>query len=194
MFNHPKAQSPFRVERIRLKLHGFDFHVEYITGQKNPSDFISRCSKFSVSDVDMGKDLEAHVHLVTRTDISAAITNKDIRNEISVDKECILIKKSILSRNLAASLVSSYKQVFNQLSFADGLILRGERLFIPRRFRQHLLTTANEGHQGIVKTKALVMSRLWFTNIDKDVETFVRSCMACQASVVHHFWRTHDSF
>ena len=42
IFNNPKKNSPFRVERLRLKLQGFDFRVEHLPGSTNPSDYSSR--------------------------------------------------------------------------------------------------------------------------------------------------------
>ncbi len=34
--------------------------------------------------------------------------------------------------------------------------------------------------EGVVKTKALIRSRVWFPEIDKRVEDAVRSCHKCQ--------------
>ena len=45
---------------------------------------------------------------------------------------------------------------------------------------------AHEGHQGIVKTKALVRSRIWYPGIDKDVEHEVKSCFACQPTTLRN--------
>ena len=42
MFNNPRAQAPFRIERIRLRLQGFSYTVEHIHGASNPSDHLSR--------------------------------------------------------------------------------------------------------------------------------------------------------
>ena len=39
LMNNPKKNSPFRVERIRLKLLGFDFHVDHVAGHLNPCDY-----------------------------------------------------------------------------------------------------------------------------------------------------------
>ena len=40
---------------------------------------------------------------------------------------------------------------------------------------------AHQGHQGIVKTKALIRSKVWFVGIDKAVEDMVKHCKTCQA-------------
>ena len=40
------------------------------------------------------------------------------------------------------------------------------------------------GHQGIVKTKALIRAHVWYPGIDNQVERLVQSCRACQSNVV----------
>ena len=42
MLNKPKKNAPFRIERIRLKLLGFNFIVEHLPGKLNPTDYPSR--------------------------------------------------------------------------------------------------------------------------------------------------------
>ena len=70
MFNNPNAQSPYKVDRLRMKLQGFGFKVDYTKGSKNPSDLISRCFTTSKKeDERLASDLEGHVHLVTKGDI-----------------------------------------------------------------------------------------------------------------------------
>ena len=44
------------------------------------------------------------------------------------------------------------------------------------------------GHQGIVKTKALIRTRLWFPGIDRHVERAVRVCPECQACAKRRFY------
>ncbi|KAK9687217.1 Integrase zinc binding domain [Popillia japonica] len=40
---------------------------------------------------------------------------------------------------------------------------------------------AHRGHQGIVRTKQLIRSKVWFQNIDKITEERIKACVACQA-------------
>ena len=40
---------------------------------------------------------------------------------------------------------------------------------------------AQESHQGIYKTKALLREKVWFSGIDELVKTTLESCLACQA-------------
>ena len=53
---------------------------------------------------------------------------------------------------------------------------------MPRALRSRTLEIAHQGHQGIVKTKQLLRSKVWWPGIDKDTEKLVGDCLACQAT------------
>jgi transposase InsO family protein len=68
--------------------------------------------------------------------------------------------------------------MFHELSVTtQGVILRDTRIVIPKSLRITL-----RGHQGIVKTKRLIRSRVWFHGIDDMVEQHVRRFRECQAN------------
>lgn len=43
-----------------------------------------------------------------------------------------------------------------------------------------MLDLAHEGHQGIVKTKERLRSKVWWPGIDKEAENKCRECFGCQ--------------
>ena len=51
---------------------------------------------------------------------------------------------------------------------------------MPSKLRTRILKLAHEGHQGIVKTKMRLREKVWWPDMDKNVETFCRSCHSCQ--------------
>jgi len=50
---------------------------------------------------------------------------------------------------------------------------------MPQAARSRTLDMA---HRGIVKTKQLLHSKVWWPGIDKDTEKLVGDCLACQAT------------
>ena len=58
----------------------------------------------------------------------------------------------------------------------DGLVLRGNRICIPKSLQNQIVTLAHQGHQGIVRTKQLVRNYVWFPGIVSAVETAVSDC------------------
>ena len=52
--------------------------------------------------------------------------------------------------------------------------------FIPKSLRERVLKLAHEGHQGIVKTKSRLRTKVWWPKIDSDAEKVCKSCHGCQ--------------
>ena len=78
--------------------------------------------------------------------------------------------------------MTQYKHIFNELSSADGIILRQTKLVIPTALQRRVVKLAHEGHQGIFKTKALLRTKVYFPGIDRLTEDVVKQCIACQAN------------
>ena len=53
---------------------------------------------------------------------------------------------------------------------------------MPKALKARIVELAHAGHQGIVKTKRLIRSRVWFEGIDSAVERRVKGCKECQAN------------
>lgn len=65
------------------------------------------------------------------------------------------------------------------VSGSGNLILLETRIVVPNSLQHHVVNLAQEDHQGLVKTKSLLREKVWFPNIDKLVESKVKSCKAC---------------
>jgi len=59
------------------------------------------------------------------------------------------------------------------------LLLRGERIVVPRELRERVLNIAHETHQGIVRTKQFIRSRFFWPNMDEDVTQMIGTCTSC---------------
>ncbi|XP_024117578.2 uncharacterized protein K02A2.6-like [Oryzias melastigma] len=74
----------------------------------------------------------------------------------------------------------AYQTVKTELCTMGNIVLRGSRIVMPLAARRQTLMLAHEGHQGIVKTKQRLRTKVWWPGIDREVEDLVRSCHACQ--------------
>jgi len=59
------------------------------------------------------------------------------------------------------------------------VLLRGNRIVMPVKLSSRALELAHEGHQGIVKIKQRIRTKLWWPGVDKDCERVCRSCLDC---------------
>ena len=75
-----------------------------------------------------------------------------------------------------------YKLARSELSVTNGILLRGSRIVVSKALQYRVVNISYEGHQGIVKTKQLLRSAVWFPGMDRMTEDIVRSCLPCQAA------------
>lgn len=66
-----------------------------------------------------------------------------------------------------------------ELSIADGVLMRGNRIIIPPPLRQEMLSKIHTGHQGITKCRERARQSVWWPGISTELENLVKSCPAC---------------
>ena len=78
--------------------------------------------------------------------------------------------------------LTSMKSVRDELTVhSDNILLRNNRIVLPKSLWQRAVNIAHEGHQGVAKTKAFLRSKVWFPGMDGVVEEAVKNCASCQA-------------
>ena len=51
--------------------------------------------------------------------------------------------------------------ILNELTYLGQVVLRGTRIVIPEKLRKRVLDLSHERHQGTVKTKERIRSKVW---------------------------------
>ena len=62
------------------------------------------------------------------------------------------------------------------------ILLKSNRLVIPKLLRKKNLDIAHQHHLGIVKTKGLLREKVWWPGIGQDVGYVIKSCHSCQVT------------
>ena len=76
-----------------------------------------------------------------------------------------------------------YLTVNDELSVTkERLVLRSTRICTPESLQGRAVELTHQGHQGVMKTKALIREKVWFSGNDKMVEERVKNCLPCQAT------------
>ena len=81
----------------------------------------------------------------------------------------------------------------NKISVHQGCLVWGLRVIVPSELRGKILHELYEGHQGLVKMKALARSCVRWPKIDRDAEQLAGACFEClqkrpDPSPVLHPW------
>ena len=176
-----KTQNPAtpRMDRWKLRLMSYDCQLFYRPGHDNPADFMSRHPNTSTTDENVA---ELYANYVCDNAIPKAMTREEVKLETRKDPTLQSLVTAIESNSWTDPVVKSFKSVKDELMICDGIILRGNRLVLPHSLRSQAIDLAHLGHQGIVKTKRLLREKVWFPNIDKMVETKIKTCLPCQVT------------
>ena len=70
-----------------------------------------------------------------------------------------------------------YNLVRSELSVAHG-----SRIVVRKALQRRVVNISHEGHQGIVTTKSLLRSTVWFPGMDRMPEDIVHSSLRCQVA------------
>ena len=92
-------------------------------------------------------------------------------------------KNCTLPENINRAELLQFHKIRQELTVTDSnIILRDTRIVLPNSLRTRAINIAHEGHQGLVKTKKLLRTKIWFPGIDELTETTIKHCLACQAT------------
>ncbi|XP_062557309.1 uncharacterized protein K02A2.6-like [Armigeres subalbatus] len=97
------------------------------------------------------------------------------------DEELQKVKDAIYSTNWD-DVPNEYKTttIKEDLSLFGELILRGDRIVIPKALREQVVHLAHIGHQGSTSMKAQLRAKVWFPAMDKMIDLVVKNCKPCK--------------
>ena len=197
-----RTTAPLRLERIRVRLQGFNYRLNYAPGKKegaenNEADYHSRHpeslamqeSQASKSQAEFElketvEEFEKDIMAIVKSSVPEAVTWQELLEETHSDTELSDLKEAIARGYFTAqekrNLGPQYDSIFTELAVVGGLVVRGPRIVVPRTLRNKVVNLAHEGHQGVTKTKEYLRTRVWFPGLDKMVEAHIQHCHPCQ--------------
>ena len=193
ILNNKKSRPPARIERWNLHLQEYNFSTTHTKGLDNPSDFLSRHPSSDTSRI-QEQTAEEYVNFLAIHATLKAMSLDDIKqateNDPILQKLVELIgngdwtsfKKDDKFSDAERNELALFSKIRDELTVTDNLVLRGPRIVVPNSLRYQTIALAHQGHQGIVKTKQLLREKVWYPQIDKEVEEFISNCVACQAN------------
>lgn len=193
MFNKSNSKPPPRIERWMMKLQDYDITVVFSPGSTNPADYMSRHPISKSCDM---VNMVMSEQQLTEQNVNFVISHS-MPKAISMDQMVTSTKNDRTLSNVIRALQDGrwyeiigddplakalYMLRHELCTSAEGILMRGHRIVIPTSIQQQCIDLAHIGHQGIVKTKNLLKSKVWFPGLDKLVEDKINCCVPCQAA------------
>ena len=120
------------------------------------------------------------VQIIALHSTPISLSAQEIEEDSKTNPELEVVRKCLNSGDWSACKYSRYVHVKYELFCTGSLVLRGTRLITPKSRRVQILKLALEGHQGIMKTKLRLRSKMWGPKIDAEVEDYCKLCHGCQ--------------
>ena len=168
-----------RIERWLLYLQQFSYVVKHIAGKENPADALSRLPVDPPEDQDAIETREYACSIASEA-VPAALTAREVERASEKDPTLQLVREAITSGDWSRLSGTMYKALAEELWVLGQLVLRGNRIIMPESLWKRTVKLAHEGHQGMVRTKARLRQKVWWPQMDKQIEHFIRACHSCQ--------------
>ena len=168
-----------RIERWLLYLQQFRYVVTHISGKENSADALSRLPVGPAQEDDARESTEYACSIASEA-VPAAHTPQKVEQASAKDPTLQLVRQAVTSGDWSRLSGTMYKALSEELWVLGQLVLRGNRIVMPESLWKHTIALAHEGHQGMTRTKARLREKVWWPNMDKQVEQFVKACHPCQ--------------
>lgn len=196
--------SASRLQRWALLLLNYDFKIEYInTKDFGYADVLSRLidlqqkpeEEFVVASIQLEEEVE---NIIDLCQSNIPVSFKVIQSLTNRDSELQQVIKFVQTAWPAKEKISpNLLQYYNRqesLSVVKNCLMHGERIVVPSKLRSRIVRQVHRGHPGIVNMKAIARGYVYWPNIDKQLEDYVKSCNSCQnaakspTKTVLHSW------
>lgn len=180
------AAAPPRLQRMLLRLQQYSFQLQFKPGKDMVlADTLSRAFISDGGDDELERELECAVHLVVS---AAPITDaklNQLRQELSKDDSMGTLCSTIRDGwpNKVSQVPKEIREFWNfrdELTEANGLILKGGKLVIPPTMRNEILNKVHVSHLGIVKCKQRARDVVFWPGMGKQIEEMISKCDTCQ--------------
>lgn len=167
-----------RLQRWAIYMAGFSYTLNYRCNQQHlDCDALSR--------VPLEEELEESEDKLVHSlflEEPQSLTAKDIRRATAKDPVLRQVQVYVQSGwpHHVEPIYSDFLRCRNELSCSQGCLLRGIQVVVPTTLRKKVLKELHATHQGMVNTKAIARSYVWWPRITNEIEEMVRECLQCR--------------
>ena len=184
IFNPSKALpsvASARIQRWAIFLMSYQYIIQYRSTTKHgnadalsrlPMDVQEKESRFNViAELQLNELQELHIS----AEENATETRKD-----PILQRVTQYVKTGWPRKCKDAEIIPYFRCRNEFSVDSDCLMRGVKVTIPTKLQQQILELLRETHPGMIRTKALARSYVWWPGITEAIEQMVKQCEECQ--------------
>ncbi|CAB4002304.1 Hypothetical predicted protein, partial [Paramuricea clavata] len=169
IFSKPLNKAPPRIQRFMLRLQKYDLGVEFTPGSEIPvADTLSRAYlNHQVKPEVPEQEIRCHVHSIIKSLTVSMSKLDELKRETAKDENLQKLKLFIREgcpndKKTVPDAVKPYLTHLDEISEAEGIMLRGSRIIVPTSMRREMKSRIHEGHLGIERCKARAREALYW--------------------------------
>ena len=179
LISNANKRASARIERWNLTLQNYDFNILHKPGSENIADCLSRMMIDKESSI--ANESDEHIRFVTTNAIPDSITIEQVKEASRDDDIISQLIKAIQTGNWKSPKLKDFKNMKDELSIIDNIVLKGNQIVLPKALRERAIKISHLGHLVIQKCKAFIRERVYWPSMNKDIEQIIGSCFTCQA-------------
>ena len=176
----PLCKASKRLQSMLLKTQEYSFELFYREGTKIPiADALSRFP-------DTDKDIHEDVNTVNNLDDTPMnkTTQLKFKEETEKDAQLIMLKNVIsvgwpTNKEDLQPELRPYYHYRDEMTVENGIVLRGERIVVPKTLRYEMKKKIHTGHMGINSCLRRARTYLYWPNMSSELKAFVENCATC---------------
>lgn len=179
IFLNPIQNAPLRLQRILFDILQYSPKIKYIRGTAIPiADVLSRDCEID----EYESDETCAINLIHA--IGEDLRDRFIR-DTAADVELQTLKKAIMGKwpaekDKIPKIIRAYEPYIQEITYEDGLLLKGDKIIVPRVMIQSIMAEAHAGHCGISTTLRRLRQTLFWNGLSVDAKNYVEQCAICQ--------------
>ncbi len=187
IFGKPLAAAPRRLQKMFMRLQLYDIDIQYKKGSElYLADTLSRHfindqpTKFTPEEEFDQAPLTEEINQIIATEENIS------KLKVETDKDEVLHQvKGIIragwpeKKNELNPPLVNYFHVRDELTAQEGVILRGERVVIPKSMRKGILQDLHTAHRGIESTLRRARESVYWPNMSRDIKEYISRCEIC---------------
>ena len=180
----PLSQAPKRLQTLIMRLNRYNIQFKYVPGTTLViADTLSR----AYPELNRPDNLPSRImHISSSLDEIPDENLKIIKEAMQTDLEAKQLLNVIQNgwpdnRNNLHDNVKPYFSMRDSLSFDNGFVFKGERIFIPKLCRNIIKSRLHIAHLGYDSVMRRARDTVFWLGMSKDIKLLTDNCNICQA-------------
>lgn len=179
-------QTPIRCQRLLMRLMRYNVTAAHVPGKDQVvADTLSRKPQVCNEIPDTVAEVKAYVDGVMS---SSPILDPMLRRIEEATRDDAVLQKAIHYTKTGWPRTIQHENedikdlyhVRGELSIANGFLVRGSRIVVPKQMQVEILEKLHHGHLGMTKSRERANQTVWWSGLSSEIDNYIRQCTHCQ--------------